>query len=188
MRCCGCVEGVCERRNREDRRTEHRQRRDHSRARRIEVLCAVADPAYEERDPEHEYAVRDHRADERRLHDADQTSVQREQRDEEFGEVSECRLHDTSRRRAHAPAELLGGATDETCKQRNRRGRGGKRKHGRHVQEMRSRGRSDEECRQACLPHVGSVHRPMINGRRLQRQPPIRMCGDTSRSKASPRA
>jgi hypothetical protein len=84
------------------------------------------------------------------------------ERHEEFGEVSERRLHDTGRRRPHAPAELLGGATDETRKQRNRRGRGGKRKHGHHLEEMRSRSRSDEKRRQAHLPHIASVHRPMI--------------------------
>ena len=71
-----------------------RQRRDHPRAVGAEPLHAVADAADEERDPEHEHAVGEDRADERRLHDVDEALVQREERDEELGQVAERRLDD----------------------------------------------------------------------------------------------
>src|SRR5581483_11538253 len=70
------VEGVRQRRHREDRRRQHHQGRDHPGPRRAEALRAVPEPADEEGDPEHEHAVCDHRADERSLHHADEAGVQ----------------------------------------------------------------------------------------------------------------
>ena len=57
--------------------------------RRVERLGAVAQAADEERDPEHEDAVRDDRADERGLHDADEPFAQREERDEQLRQIPE---------------------------------------------------------------------------------------------------
>ena len=114
------MERVRKRREREDRRREHAQRRDHPRAQRVESLRPVSDAADEKREAEHEHAVRDDRADERRLHDADQAVAQREQRDEQLGQVPERRLDDAGDRRAEPAAELLRCAADEAREHRDR--------------------------------------------------------------------
>ena len=70
-------------------------------------------PADDERDPEHEHAVREDRADERGLDDVDEPLVEREQGDEELGQVAERRLDDARAAGAEPGAELLGRGADE---------------------------------------------------------------------------
>jgi hypothetical protein len=87
------VEGVGKRWDGEDRRRQDCERRDDPRARRVEALEPVPEPADGEREPENEDAVREDRADQRGLHKLDQALVEREQGDEELGEVAERRLN-----------------------------------------------------------------------------------------------
>jgi hypothetical protein len=83
-------------------------------------MRARAEPSDEEREAQHQHAVGEDRADERRLDDADQARVQCEQRDEQLRQVSERRLDDARRARAEPAAELLGRAPDESREQRER--------------------------------------------------------------------
>ena len=79
----------------------------------VELLHPVLQPADDERDPEHEHAVREDRADERRLDDVDEAAVEREERDEELGQVPESGLNDARPAGAQSGAELLGRGPDE---------------------------------------------------------------------------
>ena len=81
---------------------------------------AVAEAADEEREPEHEHAVCENRADERRLDDLEEAVVQREQRDEELRQVAQRGLDDARAARAEPRAELLRGGADEPREQRER--------------------------------------------------------------------
>ena len=116
----GRVDRVCQSRNRQNRRRQDSQRRDQTCSRRIERLRAVAEPAHDERQPQHKNAVCDHRSDERGLDDPDEPLVQREESDEKLGQVPETRLDRPGRRRAHPAAELLRRATDESGEYRDR--------------------------------------------------------------------
>ena len=80
----------------------------------VEPLRPVSEPTDDERDPEHEHAVREDRADERGLHDVDEPSAQREDRDEELGQVAERGLDDTGAAGAEPGPELLRRRADET--------------------------------------------------------------------------
>ena len=80
-------------------------------------------PPAEERDPEHEDAVREDRADERRLHDRHEALVEREEGDEELGQVAERRLDDPAAPGAEPGAELLGRVADDP-RERGERDRG----------------------------------------------------------------
>ena len=122
------VERVRQRRHRHRRRREQRERRDHSRPAGVELLRPVAQPADDERDPEHEHAVREDRADERRLDDVDEALAEREERDEELGQVAERGLDDARAARAEPGAELLGRGADEPG-ERGERDRGDDERH-----------------------------------------------------------
>ena len=78
------VERMRQRRDRHRRGGEHGEHRHHPCLLGVEPLRPVAKPADDERDPEHEHAVREDRADERRLDDVDEPVVQGEERDEEL--------------------------------------------------------------------------------------------------------
>jgi hypothetical protein len=142
----------------QDRRGEHRERRDQARASRVERERAVDNAACEERDAEHEHAVRDHRPHERGLHDSDEPRVQREQRDEQLRQVAERRLHGAGGGRPHACAELLGRAADEPRQLRDRQRGERERQHGRRVREVGDGGGGDERRCDAELNPVGPVH------------------------------
>src|SRR5690242_9793726 len=104
---------MCERGNREDGGGEEGQRRDRPCARRVEPLDAVSKAPGEEGQPEHEQTVGEDRADQRRLDDANETSVEREQGDEKLGEVAERRLHRACGSGPESASELLGRRPDE---------------------------------------------------------------------------
>ena len=73
--------------------------------------------------------------------------LEREERDEELRQVAERGLHDTRRRGADAPAELLGRAADEAREERDRRGGDEERQHGRRVEVVRRSRAGDEHTR-----------------------------------------
>ena len=131
------VQGVREGRDRHRRRRERGQDRDQPRARRVEPLHTVPEAARDDRDPEHEDAVREHRADERGLDDVDEAVVEREQADEELGEVAERRLDRAGRAGAEPRAELLGRRADGAREHGDRGRRDEEREHGRRVEEVR---------------------------------------------------
>jgi hypothetical protein len=112
VRLGGRVEGVGERGNGEDRRRQDGERRDDPRAWRVEALEPVSEPADGEREPEDEDAVRQDRADQRSLYELNQALVERKKRDEQLGQVAECRLNSASARRSEAAAELVGRKSD----------------------------------------------------------------------------
>ena len=140
------VQGVREGRDRHRRRRERGQGRDQPRPRRVEPLHPVPEAARDERDPEHEDAVREHRADERGLDDVDEAVVEREQADEELGEVAERRLDRSGRAGAEPRAELLGGGADGAREHRDRGRRDDEREHGRRVEEVRESGCQHEQA------------------------------------------
>ena len=78
-----------------------------------EALDAVAQAAGEERQAEDEQAVGEDRPDERGLDDDDQPGLEREERDEQLGQVAEGRLEDAGLARAEPVAELVGARADD---------------------------------------------------------------------------
>src|SRR5262249_45505190 len=103
---------------RQNGRGEQRQRRDRPRTRRVEQLGAVSQAACEEREAEHEQTVSEHRADQRRLDDADEPSVERKQCDEQFGKVAERRLDRAGGSGSESASELFGGRPDQASEDR----------------------------------------------------------------------
>src|SRR5205085_6463443 len=91
----------------EDGGGEERQRRDRSRAGRLEPLDAVSEPSGEKGKPEHQQAVGEDRTDQRRFDDTDKPLVECEQRNEQLGQVAERRLNRARASRAEPPSELL---------------------------------------------------------------------------------
>ena len=137
------VERMGERRDRHRRRGEHGQRRDQPGAARVEALGAVLQPADDERDTEHEHAVREDRTDQRRLDDLDEPLVQREQRDEELRQVAERRLDDAGAAGTEPRAQLLGRGADQAGERGERRGRDDERRTSSKPREMADRRASD---------------------------------------------
>ena len=111
-----------ERGNREDRGSQHEQRRNRPRPVRLEALHAVLDASGDEREPEDEQAVSEHRSDERRLDDPREAAVQGEEGHEQLRQVAERRLNAAGTPGAEAAAELLGRRADEPREQRERDG------------------------------------------------------------------
>ncbi len=64
-------------------------------------------------EPEHEQRVREDRADDRGLRDHDLARREREDDDEELGQVTERRLEDPGHRRTEPLPDLLGRERDE---------------------------------------------------------------------------
>ena len=153
-----------ERGQRHRRRGEDEEGRDEARAARAEALHAVPQAACEEGDPEHEDAVGEDRADERRLHDGHEALVQGEERDEELRQVAERRLDDAGRAGAEAGAELLGRVADEA-----REGRQGDRgdDERRHVAEgeVADGSQRDERERHPELDEFAAIHIHDANNR-----------------------
>ena len=96
------VQRVGERRQHHRRDREHQQARDHPRRLPAETQHAVAPAARHEGEPEDQQRVRQDRADQRRLHHGHQPGLQREDADEELGQVAHRRLHDPGGRRPRA--------------------------------------------------------------------------------------
>jgi hypothetical protein len=85
--------------------------------------------ADEQREAEDEQRVREHRPDERRAHDLDQPRAEREEADQQLGQVAERRLQHAGGARAESVAELLGRRADGGGEERQRTGRGDERPH-----------------------------------------------------------
>jgi hypothetical protein len=136
---------VRERWHGEDRRGEDAERRDDPCPRSVEALQAIPEAACGERETKDEDAVCQDRADERGLHEVDQTRVQREQRDEQLRQVAERRLNGAGARRAESAAELFGRRSDcaSECGDRERRQR--EAENGVPVEEVGDRGGSYED-------------------------------------------
>jgi hypothetical protein len=110
--------GEC--RNGQNRRRENGQGRDDPGTRCVEALDPVPKPADGECKAEDEDAVGEDRADQGGLNELDQAVVEREEADEELGQVAECRLNSARAGRSEAAAELL-------CRQSNGSGKCGNR-------------------------------------------------------------
>ena len=68
--------------------------------------------ARDDRQPEHEQRVRKQRAEDRRLRDDDLARGEREQNDEELGQVAERRLEHSGRRGPEVRPDRLGSDSD----------------------------------------------------------------------------
>jgi hypothetical protein len=79
----------------------------------VEVLPLALAPADEHRGAHDQQDVAEDRADDRRLDDLLQPGVQREERDDELGEVAEGDVEEAADARAGARGELLGRAAHE---------------------------------------------------------------------------
>ena len=73
----------------------------------------MAQPADQHARAEHEQQVADDRAGQRRLHDLDQAGLQREERDDQLGDVAERGVEDPADLRAGQRPEPLGGQPDD---------------------------------------------------------------------------
>ena len=103
----------------EDRRHEERDdgEQQHRRlrlgARRAERLLLPVEPAHEHREAHDEQDVAEDRTDQRRLHDLLQALAQREEGDDELGEVAERHVQQATDPRARARGQLLGRPAHE---------------------------------------------------------------------------
>ena len=109
----GQVELVGEGREDERGDGEHEERGDHPRRLAAEAQGAVAPAAGDEGEAEDEEGVREDRADQRGLDDGDEPGLEREDADEELGEVADRGLDDAGRGGAEVVAELVGRLADE---------------------------------------------------------------------------
>ena len=141
------------------------QRRDQAGPARVEALRAVLEPADEEGDAEHEHAVREDRADERRLDDVDEPLVQSEERDEELRQVAEGGLDDAGAARAEPRAQLLGRRSDRAGERGERGGSDEKRQYGSEPGEVADRGDQDErrQLRRSRSGRAGSLGQEPTN-------------------------
>ncbi len=147
------VQHVGERRQDHRGDREHEQARDHPRGLAAEAQHAVVPAAGEEGEAEDEERVREDRADERGLDDSDEPGLEREDGDEELGQVADRRLDDAGRGRGQVIAELVGRFADQV-------GDAGER-HGRD-REGRERGGAGE------VQHAGEPDRRAGGGRHHQ--------------------
>ena len=79
----------------------------------LNVCVPCRNPPIEHARPEHEQQVADDRAGQRRLDDLDQPGLQREERDDQLGDVAERRVEDAADLRAGQRAESLGREADD---------------------------------------------------------------------------
>ena len=124
---------------------EHHERRDHARRLGVEMQPSVLEATDENRDAQHEQRVCEDGADQRRLHDLQETGAQRERADENLGKVAERRLQHARRPRTEVFADLLRAARHVHREQRQRDRRGDELDDGAGGAELRN-GRGDD-CR-----------------------------------------
>ena len=93
MRAARQVQFLSERRQHQRRHRQQKQRRDHSRRLTFEVKHAELPTAGDKGKPENQERVRQNGADQRRLHDGQQSGPEREDADEQFGEIADRRLN-----------------------------------------------------------------------------------------------
>ena len=122
----------------------------------------MTDAAEHERETEDQHAVRDHRADQGRLHDSDETLMQREQGDEQLWEIAERRLDRARDGRAESAAELLGGAPDQAREHRDCDRGDDERQHGRRTGEMDARCGTHQRSGKSELDEVAASHLHII--------------------------
>jgi len=107
MSCRGRVQ-LCRRRgNGHGSHAEDGHDGDQLRGLGLEPLGAMAEPTHKKCDAQNEQAVSQNRANQRRLHDGDESGSQREDPDKERWEVPQRGLQDARRTRPQADAELL---------------------------------------------------------------------------------
>ena len=93
---------------------------DHPRPPGVEALRPVSEPADDERDAEHEHAVREDRADERRLDDLDEPSCSAKSAMKSSGRLPSADWTTPAPPDAEPGAELLGRGADEPREERER--------------------------------------------------------------------
>ena len=117
------------RREREDRRDEQPDRGEDEQRRvragdlRAERLGPVAQAAEQDARAEDEQQVADDRAGDRRLDDLDQAGLEREERDDQLGDVAERRVEDAADLRPGERPEALGRQADDPGQPEDRRRR-----------------------------------------------------------------
>ena len=136
------ADGVGEPEQDDDEDGEQEQRRRVVRQALPEAHHAVSrrERARDDREAEHEQRVREQRAEDRRLRDDDLAGREREEDDEELGQVPERRLQHAGRRRAEAGADGLRREADHPGEPGERCGRHEEHGHRRHVREMECAG------------------------------------------------
>jgi hypothetical protein len=113
----------------EDRRHDERDHAEEQHRRRVggrrpvKFLRAPAEPADEEREAEHEQQVADDAPGDRRLHQRDVSAPQRDDRDDQFRGVAECRVEKTAEGRTRPTCELLRAEADDAGERHQRRSR-----------------------------------------------------------------
>ena len=110
---------------------------------------------------EHEQRVREQRADDRRLRDDGLALAQREDDDEQLGQVAERRLHHPGDGRARTLAHLLGGETDDVRQAGERDGRERERQQrgpAGVVRDARQRGRHPDDDQHDALAAAQARH------------------------------
>ena len=136
------------------------------------ALDAVPPAAEEERQPEDEQAVGQDRPDQRGLDDDDQAGLEREDRDEQLGQVAQRRLEDAGLARPEPMAELVGARADEPGQPGQ-----GDRRHDEHERVGRAAERrravSDRSAPTATTSRIvrGPAERPGARGRRGRSRP-----------------
>ena len=126
------VQAVGERRQHHGGDREHQERGDHPRRAALEAQDAVPPAAGDEGEAEDEERVAEDRADQRGLHHGDEPGPEREDADEELGQVADRRLDDAGRGGAEVVAELVGRLADQVgdAGERQRRRREGEERRG----------------------------------------------------------
>ena len=107
-------------RDRQCRDGQDQQRRDHAGRPGLEMLRPVLQATEQEGETQDEQGVREDRTDEGRLDDQDQAGLQREDADEELGQVAEARLQHAGRARPQAMAQLIRALADHRGEPRQR--------------------------------------------------------------------
>ena len=127
----------------------------------LEAQHLVPPAAGHEGEAEDEERVDEDRADQRGLHQGDEPGPEREDADEELGQVADRRLDDAGRRRAEVVAEVVGRLADQVgdpAERQRRRREGEERRGGGEVQRasQRHQGRDGRHHRQLAALHGAS--------------------------------
>ena len=121
------------------------------------VLALAA--ACEDHEAQHEQGVREDRADDRRLRDHDLAGLEREDDDEELGQVAEGRLEQARHRRPEPLADLGGRERHDPRQSCESDGRDRERGERRRSSVVRDRG-ADGDSRDQRNQGPGSAHAP----------------------------
>src|SRR5579883_497420 len=132
MSCRRSMQPIDERWHGQRSNGQHSENGDSTWGLRCKSLCAIAQPTHEEGQAQHEQAVPQDRADQRRLHYIDQPGAQGKDAYKEFGQVAKRGLQDAGCPRTESRTELIGSLPDEIGQQGKRYPCDNKNKYGIH--------------------------------------------------------